>query len=141
MAKSRNRATQRLENLDLHRRIGDVVFAPDHIGHSELDVVDDRGERIEIAAVLAPQHRIGNRGAVDVTFAARNVVPADHALLEPKTPMWLAAFGFEPRALGAGQSESGSIIDRRTAKRLLALAATIEFVRGLVGRIEPAARP
>ena len=37
-------ARQRLENLDLHRGIGDVILAADDMGDAEVDVVDDRGQ-------------------------------------------------------------------------------------------------
>ena len=59
-------AAKRLEDLDLHRGVGDVVFAADDMGDAEVDVVDHRGQRVEVAAVLARQHRIGERGAIDM---------------------------------------------------------------------------
>ena len=52
--------------------------------------------------------------------------------------MRLAARGFERRTLGLRQTQGGAVIDRRPAERLLPLAAPVEFVGGLIGRIEAA---
>ena len=138
MAEARRGAGQRLEDLDLHGRVGDVVFAADDMGDAKVDVVDHRGQRIEVAPVLAPQHRIGERGAVDMTLAAHHVVPPHGRRLEAKAPVRLAAVSLERRALGVGQAQRGAVIDRRTAERLLALAPPVEFFGRLVGGIEPA---
>ena len=59
MAEARRRAGERLENLDLHRSVGDVILATDDMRHAEIDVVDHRGQRVEIGFVLAAQDRIG----------------------------------------------------------------------------------
>ncbi len=61
----RDRAAQSLDDLDLGAGIGDVVLAADDVGDAQVDVVDDRGERIEIAAIGADQHRIGHGGGID----------------------------------------------------------------------------
>ena len=52
--------------------------------------------------------------------------------------MRLAARSFERRALGFRQAQGGAIIDRRPAKRLLPLAASVELVCRLIGGVEPA---
>ena len=57
-AKAGTARAQRLEDLDLRAGVGDVVLAADHVGDAEVDVVDHRGQRVEIGAVLADQHRI-----------------------------------------------------------------------------------
>jgi hypothetical protein len=59
--------------------------------HAEIDVVDHRGQRVEIGSILAAEDRIGERGAIDVAFAAHNIVPADGRWFEAKTPKRLSA--------------------------------------------------
>ena len=59
MGEARHLAAERFENLDLHRRVHHVVLAADDMGDGEIDVIDHRGQCVEISAVLAHQHRIG----------------------------------------------------------------------------------
>ena len=134
MAEDRRRAAERLEDLDLHRRVGDVVLAADDMGDAKVDVVDDGRQGVEIGAVLAPQHRIGQRGAVDMAFAAHQVVPAHASSLEPEAPVRPAALRLQRGAIVGRQAQRGAIVDRRPAERLLALAAAVELLGRLVGR-------
>ena len=53
MAETRRRPGERLENLDLRGRVGDVILAANHMRHPEIDVVNHRGQRVEKGAVLA----------------------------------------------------------------------------------------
>ena len=115
-----------------------MILAADDMGDAELDVVDHRGQRIEVGPVLATENRIGQRRAVDVALAPHHIVPTHYGRLELETPMRLAARRFERRALGFRQAQGGAIIDRRPAERLLPLAAPVEFVRRLIGGVEPA---
>ncbi len=62
---------------------------------AEVDVVDDRWQRVEIGSVLAHQHRIGEGGRVDVLGPADQVVPFDPAVVELEAPMRPATLGFE----------------------------------------------
>ncbi len=97
-AKVRHRAAQRLEDLDLRAGVGDVVLAADHMGDAEVDVVDHRGQRVEIGAVGADQHRVGHRGGVDRLRALDEVVELHRAAVELEAPMRLAALGLVLRA-------------------------------------------
>ena len=47
----RHAAAERLEHLDLRAGVGDVVLAADHVRDGEVDVVDHRGEAVEVRAV------------------------------------------------------------------------------------------
>ena len=91
MAEARRCAREGLENLDLHGSIGDVILAANDVRHAEIDVVNHRRQRVEIAPVLAAQDRIGERGAIDVAHAAHHIVPVHSRWFEAKTPMRLAA--------------------------------------------------
>ena len=51
MGELRRLGRERLEQLDLHRGVDDMVLAADDVGDFEIDVVDDRWQRVEIAAV------------------------------------------------------------------------------------------
>ncbi len=64
MGKTRWNGAKGFEYLDLHRRIGDVVLAPHHIAHAEIDVVQNRGQRVEKGAVGPHQDGIGEAGRV-----------------------------------------------------------------------------
>ncbi len=97
MPEARRGARERLEYLDLHRGVGDVVLAANDVSHSELDIVDHRRERVEIAPVLAPQDRIGQRGAVDMALAPHQIVPAHGLRFELEPPVRPAAGGLEQR--------------------------------------------
>jgi hypothetical protein len=59
--------------------------------HAEIDVVDHRGQRVEIGSILAAEDGIGERSAIDVAGAAHHIVPAHGRWFEAKTPMRLAA--------------------------------------------------
>ena len=92
-------AAQRLGDLDLHGGVHHVIFAADDMGDAEVDVIDDRGQGVEIAAILAHQHRVRQRGRVDVLAPTDQIVPLDHAAIEPETPMGLSPLGLELRFL------------------------------------------
>ncbi len=140
MAEPRRGAGERLENLDLHGGIGDMILAADDVRDAEVDVVDHRGKGVEISSVLAPQHRVGERSAIDMALAAHHVVPAHRRRVEAETPMRPAARRFERGAFGVAQAQGRAVVDRRAAQRLLALAPPLEFLPRLVRRIQPAQR-
>ena len=100
MAKVGHSSGESLKNLNLHRRVGDVILAADDMGDAELGVVDHRGECIEIGPVLAPEDRIGQRRAVDMALAPHHIVPTHYFRLKLETPMRLAARRFKHLALG-----------------------------------------
>ena len=100
----------------------------------ELDVVDDRGQRVQIAAVGAHQHRVRERAAVDVRRAAHEVGPCDGAVVEAEAPMRAPPLRLERRLLLRREAQRGAVVDRRQAAGELALAPELELVRGLVGR-------
>jgi hypothetical protein len=138
VAKARGCTCESLEYLDLHGGVGDVVLATNDVGHAEIDVVDHRGQRVEITFILTAQDGVGERRAIDMAFAAHQVVPAHGRGVKAKTPMRLAARAFERGPLVRRQTQGGAVIDRRKTARLLALAAPVKLVRRLIGRIEPA---
>ena len=100
------------KQLNLHGGVGDVVLASNHVRDAELEIVGHRRKRIEKASVLPPQHRVGERTAIDVAVAAHKVSPADSSRIEAKPPVRPAAGGFERRALGVGQAERRAVVDR-----------------------------
>ena len=80
VAEPRRRGAEGLEDLRLRAGVGDVVGAADDVGDAELDVVDDRRQRVEIAAVRAHEDGIALAGLVDMLGAAHEIVPA-HVLV------------------------------------------------------------
>ena len=132
----RVRPAKRLEQLDLHSGIGDVILAADDMGHFEVQVIDDGGQGVEIAAVLAQQDRIRQRGRVDMAVATHEIRPAHDTGIELEPPMRPLSFRFESGSVGGGQAEGGTIIDRRQAPALLTFALSFELVGSFVARIE-----
>ncbi len=136
MTKEGHRPAERFEDFDLHTRIGDVVFAADDVRNLEVDVVNDAWQRVKKGAVFADQHRIAQRGRVDRDMAAHKIGPILARAGELKTPVRLAAFRFELGAVFGAELQRSAIIDRRLAGRLRDLAFAVEFILGLVRRIE-----
>ena len=58
MRVGRNRTAERLGDFYLYSSIRHVVFAANDMGDAKLNVVHDRREGVEIAAILAHQHRV-----------------------------------------------------------------------------------
>ena len=69
---------------------------------------------------------------------ANEIVPFDHAAIEPEAPMRLAALRFELGAILIGELQRGAVIDRRRTTRHLALAAAVKFIRRFIAGIKPA---
>ena len=107
VAEGRRLGAERLEQRDLHAGIGDMVVAADDMGDAQVDVVDDRRQRVEIGAVLAHQHRVGQRGEVDGLVAAHD----DRSSGLPCAPARTgrrAKFGSRKRQCGLRPSASSS---------------------------------
>lgn len=98
MRELRGGAGERLENLDLHRCVHRVILAADDMGYGKIDIVDHRGQGIEIAAVLSHQDRVGERRRIDVLRPADEIVPAHLAMVELEAPMRPSSFAFQPGA-------------------------------------------
>ena len=111
-AEERLRALQSLKELDLDGGVGDMILATNDMADLEIDVVHHRRQRVEIGGVLTQKHRIGQGGAVDMAFAADEIVPAHDCGIELETPMRAAARGRKPGALRRGQFEGGAVVDR-----------------------------
>lgn len=98
MGKDRHRRIEGAEDLDLGGAVGDMILAADHVGDGEGDVVDDRGEAVEVTAVGAHQHRIALARLVDMLGPAHQIVPAHFLGGELEAPVRLAAFTLQARA-------------------------------------------
>ena len=125
-------------SCDLRAGVGDVVGAADDVGDGEFDVVDDRGQRVEIAAVGAHQDGVALAGLVDMLGPAHEIVPAHVLMFQQEAPMRACARGLQSRALGVRQRERGAVVDRRQVALQLALALELQLLRRFVAGIEPA---
>src|SRR5215467_3742195 len=110
------------------------------MGDTEIDIIDDTRQRVEVGAVGADQHRVRQGCCIHMLLAANEIVPHHITGLELEAPMWLATLVLEFGPVGVRELERGAVVDRRFAARELALALQLELVLRLVGRIEPAAR-
>ena len=134
----RNLLAQSLEDLDLDGRVGHVVLAPDDVGDREVHIVDDGRQSVKVRSVLADQHRVRQGCTIDVALAADEVVPGDGLLIELEAPMRTPPLRVVAGFYLGGQRQGCTVIDRRQAARLQALAAPVELVGGFVSRVEPA---
>ena len=118
-----------------------MVLAAHDMGHSHVDIVDDAGQHVEPASVLAPHHGVREQGGIEMLMAADQVVPLDRRLmLELEPPVRPPSLGLEPRPVRLAQRERGAVVDRRQASPELDLAPELELLRRLVGRIDPPRR-
>ena len=72
---------ERAQDVDLRRRVRDVVVAADHVRDPVEHVVDRRGEVVDRAAVGADDDRVGEVLVRELDPAAHRVVPRDRALV------------------------------------------------------------
>jgi hypothetical protein len=114
--------SERAEDLDLGGAAGHMVLAADHVGDGEGDVVDHRGEAVELAAVGAHQHGIALARLVDVLGSAHQIVPAHFLGGELEAPMRPTAFSLQTGAVGIAKLEGSAVINRRAALREQACA-------------------
>ena len=86
-----------------------MVVAANDMGDAHLAIVDDRGKRIEEAAIATDQNRIGERGEIDALLSPHQVVPGHEPpfggegiageIRQKKTPMGLAPLPLQFRSL------------------------------------------
>ncbi len=94
------------------------------------------GSVYRIQTVLADQDRIRHGGGIDLGMAARQVLPGDTTSIQLEAPVGLATLGFERGDLGFGQAQGGAVVDGRQPARQLNLAAAIQLLRRVIGRIQ-----
>lgn len=78
---------ERLEDFDLHRRIGHVILAADDMRDVKVRVVNNGRQRVEKPAVFADENRIGKRRRIDFDVAAHEIAPGDFTVAQLKAPM------------------------------------------------------
>ena len=80
-ANSGSGSLQRIEDVDLPRRVVDVVVAADHVRDVHVEVVDHHAEVVGRHAVGAQQHEVVELGVGKRDRPLHQVVPADLAFL------------------------------------------------------------
>src|SRR5919109_582834 len=118
--------------------------------NAELYVVDHRRQRVEIAAVLADQHGVGDRGEIDRLMSAHQIVPIyirtarreriAVEIRQEEAPMRFAAFGLELCPIRLAEPQRLAAIDRRQPPRKQDLALELQLPRRFVAWVEHAAR-
>ena len=76
----RRLGAERAEDVDLPRRVVDVIVAADHVRDPHVDVVDDDAEVVGRRAVRPRDHEIVELGVGDLDAALDPVVPGDAAV-------------------------------------------------------------
>ena len=135
----RHRAAKRLDDLDLRRGVGHMVRATHHVGNPVVDVVADRGQRIEKLPVAADQHRVRYAGRVDRQVAQNAIGPFDPLVVQLEAPVAGATLGAQLVLFGFTQVQSRAVIDRRFAHVQLFLALQVQFGRRLETLVKPPA--
>ena len=77
---------ERAQDVDLRRRVRDVVLAADHVCDLVEHVVDRRDEVVGRPAVRADDHEVGEQLVPELDLAADGVVPGDRPLLRLAEP-------------------------------------------------------
>lgn len=70
---------QSFGNVDLHTRIGYVVFPTNNMADPCFEVIHDGSEGVEHRAIGTHQHRVGDGGQLDLTVPHNHVTPAHNA--------------------------------------------------------------
>ena len=86
MAELGNPRAERLEELDLHRGIRDVILAAQDVRDAELGVVENRGKEVERRSVRTHQDRILEMAAVEFLPSLDEVGPGDRLALDAEPP-------------------------------------------------------
>jgi hypothetical protein len=77
----RHLGAERLQDVDLARRVVDVVVAADDVGDAHVPVVDHDAEVVGRRAVGAGDDQVVQLGVGDLDAALDQVVPGDDAVL------------------------------------------------------------
>ena len=122
---------QRLVDVDLARRVVDVVVAAHHVGDAHVDVVHHHREVVGGVTVAAEDDEVVELAVGDLDPALDLVVPRDHAIqrvAEADHPVGIVAPARVRIAIGA-------VVARLVAGSHRRLAHRLEFFLGLVGVI------
>ena len=74
------RRAQRAQDVDLARRVVDVIVAADHVRDAHVEVVDDHAEVVGRRAVRARDHEIVELGVRYLDAPLDRVIPGDGAV-------------------------------------------------------------
>ena len=105
----RHLAADGADDVDLLRRVRDVVLAADHVRDPVPDVLERRGEVVGRPPVGAEDDDVLDRLVRDLDAAADDVVPAGHALVghpEPDRALVLVGLALGDEPVGAASRQS-----------------------------------
>src|SRR5207245_8297777 len=81
----RNLGAERADDIDLPRRIVDVIVAANHMGDVHVEIVDDDAKVVRRNAIAAYDNQVVKLGVADLDVALDLIVPGDaylHRVLE-----------------------------------------------------------
>ena len=126
------------QDIQLDRRVGHMILAPDHIGDPGLEVIDDGGEGIEEAAIGTDQDRVRQARQLHLARAQHAVAPFHRIMGQLEAPMRLLAIGDGAVQLVLGHLQRGAVVDRRLALAAALFALELQLLLGLEAGVEPA---
>ena len=144
-------APSAMQDVDLRRRVRDVVVAADHVRDPVEHVLDRRGEVVGRASVGADDHEVGEVLVLELDPPADGVVPADDALVgHPEADRSLVEVGLafldEPLRVGAHlvhpvelEGDRAVPVDPEPPERLLDLLGGLGDLAARVGVLDPQA--
>jgi hypothetical protein len=146
VAKGRRLGAERPKQRDLRACVRHMVVAANDVADAHLDVVYNGGQRVEIGAVFAHQHRIRQGGQIDGLRTAHDVVPVDFGALrlhrvvgevrQEEAPVRSAARSLQFRSFGICQLQCLAAINRRQATRQAKATAPLQLLGCFVAGIE-----
>ncbi|MPM99987.1 hypothetical protein SDC9_147182 [bioreactor metagenome] len=132
MGKHRHLRAQRLEDVDLARRVVDVVVAADDVGDAHVDVIHADAEVVGGRSIRAGDHQIVQLAVLEFDTALAFVVPGNHTVLGRLE----AQHGFDP--LGHGRQHlarcraPGTVVARLFTLRHLLFTQCVQAFFGAV---------
>ncbi len=129
---TRYRGAERLVDVDLARRVVDVVVAADHVGDAHVDVVDDHREVVGRETVRTEDHEVVEFGVAPLDAALDLVVEHDCArgrIAEADHAVGIVAQRFVAIAVVAVVARLLAARHRRGAHRLDLLLRLVRVIR------------
>ena len=136
MGKLRGLAAQRFDDLNLRRRIGDMVRPAHHMGHTHLRIIHNRGERVKNLPIRLDQHRVADAGRIDGNVAQNAICPFNPRMIQLEPPDPLPALRAQRLPLRVAQRKRSTVINRRAPHIQLLLALQIQLHRRFKRLIE-----
>ena len=76
-----HRATERLKNLNLHRRVTHMILTAQHMADLHVDIIHRTRQHVSIHAIFAYQNRVAHMRHFKALAPANTIFPRDVFIL------------------------------------------------------------